>query len=220
VNGVVADSCTPGTPAAEVCDGLDNNCNGATDEDPAATASCDDGLPGTIDSCVQGTCRHLTAGFEVEATCKMTPNKLNVRSAGNPAGFQIQLRDRSTGQILDPALLGPVYISKAIIPSQAPDDVIVLPTPDTGPGCTVDGIWETLSSRALSADGLTLKVSFALPSDGSCETLDGNRQDIISVVNVALDGEQVRLFISGAYPGAMTQVECGDAVGIENRGAR
>jgi hypothetical protein len=220
VSGAVQDSCTPAAPTVEVCDGVDNNCNGSTDEDPAATASCDDGLPGTIDSCLQGTCRHLTPGFEVDAVCKITPNRLNVRSAGNTVGSQIQLTDRSTGQVLDPALLGPVYISKAIIPSQAPDDNIVLPTPDTGPGCSVDGIWESPSTRTLSADGLTLKVSFARPSDGSCETLDGNRQDIISLVNVALDGEQVRLFISGAYPGAVTQVECGDAVGIENRGAR
>jgi len=30
--GVMVDSCTPGAPSQEVCDGIDNNCNGATDE--------------------------------------------------------------------------------------------------------------------------------------------------------------------------------------------
>jgi hypothetical protein len=201
---------------------VDNNCDGAADEEPAATASCDDGLPDTIDSCVQGTCRHLTPGFEVEATCKMTPNRLNLRSSGNTVGFQLQLRDRTTGQILDPALLGPVYISKAIIPSQAPDDVIIQPTPDAGPNCTPeqDGIWETLPKRTLSADGLSLKVLFEQPWDGDCRTLDGNRQEIINLISVALDGEQVRLFVSGAYPGAVMPVECGAEVGIENRRTR
>ncbi|HSA59199.1 MAG TPA: MopE-related protein, partial [bacterium] len=41
VAGSVQDSCTAGTPTAEVCDGLDNDCDGMTDD--GADASCDDG---------------------------------------------------------------------------------------------------------------------------------------------------------------------------------
>jgi hypothetical protein len=32
VGGVLQDSCTPGQPSIEQCDGIDNNCNGLTDE--------------------------------------------------------------------------------------------------------------------------------------------------------------------------------------------
>ncbi len=32
VDGSEVDDCTPGTPSAEICDGLDNDCNGASDD--------------------------------------------------------------------------------------------------------------------------------------------------------------------------------------------
>jgi len=37
VAGVVADSCVPGSPVAETCDGLDNDCNGVPDDPPVPT---------------------------------------------------------------------------------------------------------------------------------------------------------------------------------------
>lgn len=42
--------------SAEVCDGLDNNCNGAVDDGAAAT--CSDGLTCTNDVCSGGACSH------------------------------------------------------------------------------------------------------------------------------------------------------------------
>jgi hypothetical protein len=68
VDGVVSDSCTPGTPGTlDACDGTDNDCDGATDEDfvPEPTScgiavctamgatTCIGGVVG--DSCVPGT---------------------------------------------------------------------------------------------------------------------------------------------------------------------
>jgi hypothetical protein len=67
VNGVTVDSCSPGTPSAEVCDGADNDCNGAVDDGVASIAtscgtgactatgftSCVNGV--TVDSCAPGT---------------------------------------------------------------------------------------------------------------------------------------------------------------------
>ncbi len=40
--------------ATEVCNGIDDDCNGMVDEDPAATASCNE--TGTVGACVMGGC--------------------------------------------------------------------------------------------------------------------------------------------------------------------
>jgi YVTN family beta-propeller protein len=67
VNGQITDSCTEGTPSAEICDGKDNDCNGQTDEGIASTpTTCGVGecaSTGTLscvngqitDSCTEGT---------------------------------------------------------------------------------------------------------------------------------------------------------------------
>jgi hypothetical protein len=50
VSGEEQDSCVPGTPAAEVCDGIDNDCNGTADNDiplPSPVADLAGGKTGT-----------------------------------------------------------------------------------------------------------------------------------------------------------------------------
>lgn len=42
-------------PQTEVCNGVDDDCDGETDED----VDCDDGNPCTIDVCVDGECQHI-----------------------------------------------------------------------------------------------------------------------------------------------------------------
>jgi len=46
--------------SAEICDGLDNDCNGTPDDQAAADASCSDGVACTVDTCVSGSCTNST----------------------------------------------------------------------------------------------------------------------------------------------------------------
>ncbi|MCO4760310.1 MAG: hypothetical protein KC502_02325 [Myxococcales bacterium] len=46
-------ACTGGTPAKEACDGIDNDCDGDTDNE-----ACDDGDACTKDACEKGKCSH------------------------------------------------------------------------------------------------------------------------------------------------------------------
>jgi RHS repeat-associated protein len=77
-NGVTC-SAQPGTPAAEVCDGKDNNCNGAVDEGLYQTMTCGSGAcaaQGTrscqsgqwVDSCAPKTC--ADAACAADAQCR------------------------------------------------------------------------------------------------------------------------------------------------------
>jgi hypothetical protein len=70
VGGVEGDTCTPGTPAADdaTCDGLDNDCDGSTDEDYLVTAT----------TCGVGECSATGAlecqgGAEVDTCTPGTP---------------------------------------------------------------------------------------------------------------------------------------------------
>ncbi len=47
VGGVIVDTCTPGTPSTEVCDGIDNDCNGVVD----------DGIAPVPTTCGVGACQ-------------------------------------------------------------------------------------------------------------------------------------------------------------------
>jgi len=51
-------ACDAGEPMPEVCDGKDNNCDGATDDGPL----CDDGVSCTTDSCTDGACAFSDIG--------------------------------------------------------------------------------------------------------------------------------------------------------------
>lgn len=63
VDGVLTDSCTPGNSSAEVCNGLDDDCNGLVDDGIAPAccdtdSDCDDGNACTTDRCENSVCTH------------------------------------------------------------------------------------------------------------------------------------------------------------------
>ena len=69
VNGAVANSCVAGTPTAEVCDGIDNNCNGSVD-DGLGTVTCGVGAcQNTVPSCVSGSANTCIAGTPMSEVC-------------------------------------------------------------------------------------------------------------------------------------------------------
>jgi hypothetical protein len=72
VAGVVHDSCAPGTPQTEVCNGVDDNCNGQTDEGYVSVATAcgvggcaRTGLTSCVGGTVQDSCTPGTAQTEI-----------------------------------------------------------------------------------------------------------------------------------------------------------
>jgi len=93
VDGSGVDSCTPGTPTDEVCDGLDNNCDGETDEAfPDLGNSCFAGV---------GACErvgsYICAGDKLSTVCDAIP--------GNPISETCNGSDDDCDGITDEDLI-------------------------------------------------------------------------------------------------------------------
>src|SRR6185503_1026833 len=130
--------------AAELCNGRDDDCNGGIDDEPRASASCDDGDACTLDACRSGTCVRTETNIP-QAVCTAEPGVWNLDSNGREFGVTIVLTNQCAGRRLDPAMLAPLHLAGLSSPSLG---TVMLPVPDSGPNCTQDGIWETISRRA------------------------------------------------------------------------
>jgi hypothetical protein len=195
--------------AIEVCDGVDNDCNGILDDGPAALASCDDDNACTVDACSSGACSHAPATI-LQLTCSATPRALNVTSQGSALGFRMALKDRCSGAALDGSRLGPVYVAGLVTPD---GDETSLPIPDHSPDCTQDGIWETLGMRTVLPAGV-VEIRFRRPSDGDCRTLDGNRQDILALLQKLGDHRQAQIVLASDHPAAPAPIHCRASVAL------
>jgi len=88
------DTCSPGSPSGEVCDGVDNDCDGAIDEEPEASGSCDDSNASTTDTCNAGTCEYVDGGELVPA-----PDQSPQTSRWQAPHLETLWREASIGQI-------------------------------------------------------------------------------------------------------------------------
>ncbi len=152
----------------------------------------------------------------VHAQCRTMPQSLSLQSQARMFSLQITLTDGDTGDYLDPGLLSPMFISGYNSPERGP---VRLRTPRAGPGCRRsldDGIWESSSQRRLKAEEPAL-LQFNTPSDDTCETMDGDRQDIIKLLSYLPNRDQVELCFQGNYPGYDEPVACCAALTIASR---
>src|SRR5262249_44525648 len=199
-------TCVPGSPTTEVCNGLDDNCNGQVDDGPNTPVTCGVGAcQRTVIGCVDGVPQTCTPGDPspevcngidddcdgqtdegaIVADCKISPDTLNLNGQGSLLSFDCKLTDGCDPSNLVPipgVQVDQVYISRADSAATSGDDVI-LPNPFTAPcpsptlGTAYEpGIVEDASARQNNPKGATFK--FDVASDGVCTTLDGDRQDL------------------------------------------
>ncbi len=79
------------TPKPEVCDGVDNNCNGQIDDGITGVADCSTGLPGVCDAgkvdCTNGAAKCAQVVMPSPELCDTLDNNCNgAIDEGNPAG--------------------------------------------------------------------------------------------------------------------------------------
>jgi hypothetical protein len=237
-------SCVPGSPSPEICNLIDDDCDGEVDE---GTTTCGvGGCSRTMDSCVDGQpqvcvpadprpedlcngidddCDGLIDQGRIQAECTLNPSTLNLNSQGSTFNIECKLLD-----LCDPAnpvsvpgtQIDTVHISRADSAATSSDDVVLpdpstLPCPDPVLGMLYErGIVESMADRQNSPKGATFK--FDVPSDGSCETLDGDRQDLAGRLAAIPDNSSATVCIAGKANGA-DFTGCTTAL-VRNKGLR
>jgi len=168
---------------------------------------------------VAGDCQVIVVEI-LDGAAEISPSSLNVNGQGNDVTFRVSVADAETGEPLDPTLLSPAWVSSVSSPTIG---TVALPFPTAVPGCddaSQDGLWETTSRRSFSADDNTLALRFSTPADGHCDTMDGDRQDIIALLLDVPDDEVATICLSADYPGYLGGVEMCGTVTVRNRGNR
>ncbi|MGD8377120.1 MAG: putative metal-binding motif-containing protein, partial [Acidobacteriota bacterium] len=244
-DGTTCDA-TPGDPTDEVCDGLDNDCDGAVDNgDPGGGQSC-----GTTDvgACEYGvtTCSAgslvcvgnvdpvpeacgdgadndcdgtVDEGLLPVAVCSPSQDLLNVGSQSTSFKFNLESLVNACDPA-NPAPLDAAGITAAYV-SRAGDAVLADPLslscPDiTGSFLGERGIVEDFSDRQVTGNDVDLK--FNRPADGDCRTLDGTRQDLFALVSDQPNNAVVPVCFKSTFDGV--EFECCMEATVRNTGNR
>ena len=177
--GGVPQTCVPGSPTTETCNGIDDDCDGLVDENG------------------------------IVADCTASPSTLNLNSQGSNFSLTCKLSnscDPENPVPISGSTVSQVYVSRLDSADSSSDDVTLpdpstLPCPDPVLGSLYErGISENLAARDVSNANVTFK--FNLPADGQCSTLDGDRQDISARLATVPDGTSATLCIAGTSNGA------------------
>jgi hypothetical protein len=223
--GGTPQTCVPGTPGLEVCNGIDDDCDGQIDEGFGTTTcglgvcqrtaqNCLDGAPQTcapgnpsleVTNGLDDDCDGLVDENRVQADCTLDPSTLNLGAQGSSFSMtcrMLDVRDPANPVEIPGDQVGPVYLHRAEIAGDSSHDRFLpdpstLPCPDPVLGFLYErGIVE--SGRDNTHHGFTAK--FTAPQDGSCSTLDGNRQDLAALLAAVPDLTQVFICVAGKVP--------------------
>lgn len=166
-DGIESDSCTPGLPSNEVCDEIDNNCNGLTDEvgefvqDTDSDGKCDE-LDCDIDNPNNYELEMLCTGLNLEACWNALTNPNLVPGNTLPAsiqyyneGIKICYDPLWTGKPTDPACTPPIPPAPLTCISQIKFDHVEIGT---------KYVWKTEDGKVMCSFNKT-----AVPKAANCQ---------------------------------------------------